>query len=443
MTYSQPVQKKLVIDTLGQNGDGVATIDSQRVYVSYTAPGDTVAVELALTKKNCYQVVSHEILERGRNYSIPPCPHYGVCGSCQLQHINHKTYQHFKRDKILKPLYYRGFTQNIDTLVGEPIILPPGLRRRANFSFSCHGASVKLGYYKYHSHELLTLEHCLVLRPEIVSLIKPLTHAIQESFSAGLVGEIFITLAHNGLDMHVEVQDKIPLTLKQRELWAQFATCYTLCRLTVSLKGREDFIFLREIPVVLFDGVPVESHCKGFLQPSQEADDILATIITNAISPTPGKIADLFCGRGTLTLPLSRLGQVDAYEMDESALAALGTAVKQCQRPVKTIFRDLFNTPLNQKDFEDYDVVVIDPPRAGAESQIYHLASSCVTTIIYVSCNPLTFARDAHILVQGGYEVASIQPVDQFRWTVHIEIIAKFVKLSTIDYNFASKPVII
>lgn len=425
MTQPLPIQKSFIVQELGQNGDGVITADEQRLYIPYAAPDDEITVTLTTTRKNRYKVDAYEITKRGGNYAEPPCPHYGVCGSCQLQHLGHETYRHFKREKILRPLKFEGF-ENPDSLVRDPLILPPGLRRRANFNFRCLANGVELGYHKYHSYELLTLESCHILRPEIVAFMNPLLTVLGHSFPAGFEGEVFITAAHNGLDVQVEVRDKTPLTLEQRELWGQFATHHNLCRLLVSLKGKEDFVLMRQAPFVLFDHVPVESNCRSFLQPSAEADQHLTDIVSGLLPPQPQKIADLFCGRGTLSLPLSRYAPVDGYEMDEPALAALKSASQKAQRPVNTFYRDLFKTPLKEKELSAYDVVVVDPPRAGAEEQSRALAVSSVPTLIYVSCNPLTFARDARILVEGGYRLETIQPLDQFRWTVHVEAIGRF-----------------
>jgi 23S rRNA (uracil1939-C5)-methyltransferase len=427
MNQNKPIQKTLLVQELGQNGDGVVIADNQRLYIPYATPGDEVSLTLSLTKKNRYQVIEYEITQHGPNRNTPPCPHYGVCGSCQLQHLGDDVYRQFKRDKIIKPLLFEGF-ENPEPLIKEPIILPPGLRRRANFNFRCLPKGVELGYHKYHSYELLTLEYCHILRPEIVTFMKPLIEVIGKSFPPGFEGEVFITAAHNGLDVTVEVRDRTPLTLEQRELWGQFATHQNLCRLLVTLKGKEDFVLLKEAPYVLFDGVPVESNCRGFLQPSQEADTQLTKIVLDLLPPKTKKIADLFCGRGTLSIPLSNHAPVDGYEMDEPALEALTKAASKAQRPITSIYRDLFKTPLKGHELEAYDVVVIDPPRAGAEEQAQALAISSVPTLIYVSCSPMTFARDARILVAGGYKIETVQPLDQFRWTVHVEAIAKFTK---------------
>lgn len=427
MTQGPTIQKSLIVQELGQNGDGVVIADNQRLYIPYATPGDEVSLELHLTKKNRYQVANHEIIKQGENYVKPPCAHYGVCGSCQLQHLGDEVYRKFKRDKILKPLLFEGF-ENPETLIKDPIVLPPGLRRRANFNFRCLPKGVELGYHKYHSYELLTLEYCHILRPEIVAFMQPLLEVIGKSFPPGFEGEVFITAAHNGLDVNVEVRDKTPMSLEQRELWGQFANHQNLCRLLVTLKGKEDFTLMRDTPYVLFDGVPVESNCRGFLQPSTEADQQLTSIVCDFLPKSPSKIADLFCGRGTLSIPLSRYAPVDGFEMDALALNALKNAAQRSQRPITTIYRDLFKTPLKDKELTPYDVIVVDPPRAGAEEQTQALAASAVPTLIYVSCNPLTFARDARILVEGGYQIEAIQPLDQFRWTVHVEAIAKLIK---------------
>lgn len=173
MTQKATIEKTLIVQELGQNGDGVVVADEQRLYIPYATPGDEVVVELALTKKNRFQVINHKVTKQGENYAKPPCPHYGVCGSCQLQHLNDETYRQFKRNKILSPLRFEGFP-NPEPMVQDPIVLPPGLRRRANFNFRCLAHGVELGYHKYHSYELLTLESCHILKPQIVAFMKPL-----------------------------------------------------------------------------------------------------------------------------------------------------------------------------------------------------------------------------------------------------------------------------
>jgi len=427
MSQLQVVQKSLIVQELGRNGDGVILVNGQRLYIPYTTPGDEVLVDLVLTKKNRYRLISHKVTQQGENHAQPPCPHYGVCGSCQLQHLNDPFYYQFKRDKILHSLHFEGL-HPVEPFVQNPIVLPPGLRRRANFNFRCSGHGVELGYHKYHSYELLTLESCYVLKPEIVAFMNPLLTALGKSFPPGFEGEVFITASHNGLDVLVDVRDRTPLTLEQRELWGQFAEHNHLCRLAVSLKGKEDFILLHQTPIVLFDNVPVESSCRGFLQPSKEADELLSSIVCSFLAPNPSQIADLFCGRGTLSFPLSRFAPVNGFEMDELALQALKTAAQKVHRPISAFYRDLFKTPLRENELSAYDVVIIDPPRAGAKEQAHELAQSRVPTIIYVSCNPLTFARDLSILIEGGYRVDTVQPLDQFRWTVHVEAIARLIK---------------
>lgn len=427
MVQESTIHKTAIVEELGKTGDGVVIIEGQRLYIPYATPGDEISLSLILTKKNKFQVIHHEIITQGPNSAKAPCPHYGVCGSCQLQHINDNIYQDFKKEKVLSPLRFEGF-QNPESFVRNPIILPPGLRRRANFNFRCLTQGVELGYHKYHSYELLTLESCHILKPEIVDFMSPLLSALKKSFPPGFEGEVFITAAHNGLDVQVEVRDRTPLTLDQRELWGQFANHQKLCRLIVSLKGKEDFTLIRETPFVLFDTIPVDSSCRGFLQPSLEADQELTKIVRSFLPSNLSCIADLFCGRGTLTFPLSVHAPVDGYEMDEPALMALEKAALKSQRPITTIYRDLFKTPLTERELNSYDLVVIDPPRAGAENQSRILSTSPVPTIIYVSCNSLTFARDAKILTEGGYHLKTIQPLDQFRWTIHVESIALFSK---------------
>ena len=418
-------QMTLTVEDFGQNGDGVVIADDQRLYIPYTTPGDTVLVTLITNKKGRYKVVSHEILERGKNFAKAPCPHYGSCGSCQLQHFATDVYSEFKREKILRPLRFEGF-ENPEQWLKNPVILPAGHRRRANFNYRVRVDGVELGYHKYHSYELLTLESCHVLMPIIVDFMKPLQKAIQKNIPAGFEGEVFITAADNGLDVHLDVRDRTPLTLEQREWWGEFAREHDLCRLQISLKHVTDLTLTYRTPTVLFDDVPVESDCRGFLQPSALADQELSRLACALLPEKPKLIADLFCGRGTLSFPLSKHARVHGYELEPKALAALESATRASGRPIETYSRDLFTRPLSADEMTGYDVAVIDPPRAGAEEQCKALAESGVENLIYVSCNPLTFARDARFLTEGRYEIVEITPLDQFRWTIHVEAVALF-----------------
>lgn len=353
----------------------------------------------------------------------PPCPHFGVCGGCALQHLPPDEYKAYKQDKILRSLEHQQIS--IDNVHVYPLeIVPPQTRRRAVLK-ACRGdKSVQVGFYQGKSHHVVDLQRCFVVVPEIESFIDPLRKALLTLLPIQSRSEIFVTKCDQGLDVALKRLQPSPLTLEQREAAAQFATAQRH-RLTRFMIDGEP-LYVQASPTVSFAGFPVHMTPDAFLQASAISDEWLAEKVCRFVPAGVGKMADLFCGRGTLTLPLTRLGSVNGYERDAKALSDLQKTVAKHRLPVSLQQRHLFQEPLSPQELAPFDVIVLNPPREGAMAQARQLALSRVKRVVMVSCNPRSFARDAEILLEGNYTLKEIHPFDQFLWSEHVELVAVF-----------------
>jgi 23S rRNA (uracil1939-C5)-methyltransferase len=238
-----------------------------------------------------------------------------------------------------------------------------------------------------------------------------------------------MTYSESGLDVVLKINKKKDLELSQRQALTEFARAYNLARLSLHQPGYQEIIVCFRDPFVLFDGVRVSIDASSFLQVNKAMDEMLSGCLQAMLPAAFKHAADLFCGRGTLSLPLSSKGPVDSFEMDKSALKALLQAAKGFKRPLSTFSRNLFSFPLRREELEKYDVVVLNPPRIGAHAQAKELAKSIVPYVFMVSCNPASFARDARVLIESGYHLNDVTLLDQFLWSPHIETIAVFKRV--------------
>jgi len=407
------------IESLGAQGDGIAHHEGRTLYVPYTLSGETVEVDV-----KGKQAVLKKVVEPAPERAEAPCPHFGVCGGCALQHMSEEAYKTFKQQKVHHALQAAG----LDAVAVEEVqLLPISSRRRTVLKAAYMKGKVQLGYYQKKTHNLINITSCLVLDPAINTLLE----AIQKLLNSLLTkqkhtAEVSLTLTDSGVDLLLTLEKAAEIDLVMREKLAAFAAAHKLVRFVVKHSGFEDPIAMHSIPVVNFGFVPVEVSSGCFLQASKMADEMLFDLMD--IQGKNLKIADLFCGRGTFSFPLADYGTVDAYEADRIALQAMQQAARQHKKPVEAIYLNLFQDPLSADALNKYDAVVLDPPRAGAEAQCVTLAASQVPQTHYVSCNVDSFARDAKTLVEGGYTLQKITPVDQFRYAHHIEVVALFTK---------------
>jgi 23S rRNA (uracil1939-C5)-methyltransferase len=409
----------VTIDYLGGLGDGVASTPAGRLHIPYAAPGDRATV--TVTGKESARL--DEVLSPGPSRVASPCVHFGRCGGCALQHLDAAFVAGWKRERIVNALARAGL-ENID--VAPTISITPGTRRRATFAAKRFGDRVRLGFYERASHQIVDLTECPVLKPELAALIEPLRAALSLVLNAGETADIAVTLTETGIDLTL-IRLR-PLTLIDREELAKLAEAFDLARISWRSKidRQAEPVAARRTPRVRFGQHAVPLAPGGFLQPSVEGELALTGLVLKSLGKPAGPIVDIFSGAGTFALPASALGPVFAYDNDADAVASLQAAGRAAQVRITAARRDLFREPLTLYELRDVAAVIIDPPRVGALAQARMLALSEAQVIASVSCNAVSFARDAAILTDGGYRLESVTPVDQFHWSPHVELVGVF-----------------
>lgn len=403
---------ELTIERVGVRGDGIGTWRGEPVFIPFTAPGDVVRAVLGQKRGDGRSAELREIVAPGARAN-PPCAHFGTCGGCALQHLDDASYVAAKLQWLDAALaQHRLQPETIAPLAR----FPAQTRRRARFQLE----GKRVGFHARGSHRLVDLRECHVLRPQLVALLPAL-----RAFSAGATATAAgVTLAENGIDLLLDLArapDLAPL-----EAMAQLAHECDLARLSWREGDRITPAAERRKPLVTLSGVPVALPEDVFLQPSLEAEAALVAAVA-AFAGTAPHVADLYAGIGTFTFALARRAKVHAVEGHGGAIAALGqAAARSGLTGVSAEKRDLVARPLGMEELAGFDAVVFDPPYAGAKEQCRVLAQSTVPRIIAVSCNPASFARDARILVDGGYRLTTIRPFDAFLWSANLELVAAF-----------------
>lgn len=346
------------------------------------------------------------------------CPHFGICGGCSLQDLTPDAYRAKKRDAVLAALKRAG----VEAVVAEPVIVPPRSRRRAVFKIKSLAEGLHIGFHAAKSHTVIDMHHCDVLTPGLFALVGSLRQKLEPLFGVGETGELHVTESDTGFDC--ALRWRAALTPSLRAALSSALSGLGIARLTM---GRET-VFETALPVVRLGGVKVVLPPDPFLQATREGEVSLQAFVLQTVGKAKS-VADLFAGCGTFALALARKTRVHAVEQDKPALAALVEAAKSPGlKPVTAEARDLFKLPLTPSELNVYDAVVLDPPRAGAEAQAKALAKSKVPAIAYVSCDAVSFARDAALLIAGGYRIGPVTPIDQFLWSSHIELVGNFVR---------------
>ncbi|HIJ37714.1 MAG TPA: class I SAM-dependent RNA methyltransferase [Rhodospirillaceae bacterium] len=410
---------ELDILTLGARGDGLATHEGLSVFVPYTVPGDRVLARLEGRRGDGWLAQPLEILAAGEGRRAPPCPYFGRCGGCALQHLADEPYLRWK-ERLLE-----GVTAKLgaDAGVLGPIRrVAPGSRRRATFAFARQAKGVSLGFNARSSHDIVDIAQCLLLLPWFSELFPPLRALLTAVCPEGTRGDVSLTGTETGIDMLVEAESRLDLFDRQR--LAAFAEDHDLARLSWRRPGAGAIEPLaeRRPPMVRFSGFTVGLPPAAFLQPSLEGEAVLTALVADAIG-AGSPVADLFAGLGTFSFALAGKGAVRAFEGDAAAVGAAARAAHGTG--VRFEKRDLAQTPLRPDELKQFRSVVADPPRAGCGPQAENLASpGGPSRLVMVSCNPATLARDLRLLVDGGYQLQSLTPVDQFPWTAHLEAVA-------------------
>ena len=396
---------ELKIERLGHRGDGIAP---GPVFVPYALPGETVLAEVNG--------------ERGRLIALQEpspdrieafCPHFSHCGGCAIQHWSLQAYQTWKRGLVIEALRQAG----IETPV-EPLVDAHGRgRRRATL----HARKGLVGFAEARSHAIVELDVCPILVPELNRGLEVVRALEKQMRGLGKPLDLVLTATVTGLDCDIRgagrIDDKMRLRL------GELAQQFDLARLS----NHGDVVIERRAPVVRFGTVEVSPPPGAFLQATAEADLALTGLVREGLSGAK-RIADLFSGCGTFALALADAMHVQAFDSDKPAVGALDRAARRAQglKPTGATARDLFYRPLLAEELKPFDAVVFDPPRAGAEAQAKRLAAAKLRRIVGVSCNPTTFARDAALLIAGGYRLTKVTPVDQFRHSGHVELVGVF-----------------
>jgi len=418
---------ELTVETIGARGDGVARDGNGPVYIPFTVPGDRVRARIEVARGEGRAATVIEMIKPGPGRAAPPCRHFGVCGGCALQHLDAALYTETKTAILRAALAHHGLA---DAPLRPLKLLPPSTRRRVRLALARPArktAAPIVGFSQRASHDLVDLAACPVLAPKLFALVAPLRGLNAELLSPGEAGHAALQLADSGVDALIDLP-RAP-DLPALESLAAFAEAQDLARLLWRVPGGEPTLVAQRRPVrVVVGGTPVDLPPESFLQATAEAEAALTEAVRDAVGAAT-RIADLFAGIGTFAFALAEQARVHAVEGWAPAVAAVTQAARRAglAERVTAEARDLQRRPLEADELAGYDAVVFDPPRVGTKAQAAALARARVPRLAAVSCNPASFARDARILIAGGYHLVAVQPIDQFVWSPHIELVATFV----------------
>ena len=407
------------IARLGAQGHGIAEGEKGPVYVPHALPGETVAIA-----RNGNHGTLISIAETSPDRAVPLCRHFDpdrdACGGCSLQHLADTPYRAFKRELVVEALKSRGLTPE----VGELVAAHPGERRRAVFSARRTEKDFLLGFNRAETNHIISIDECPIAAPGIMARLDAIRAVGQALATGSDIFRITVLETLSGLDLAADGLK--PLTDRQRRAVTEIVLGLRgIAR--VSVNG--EIVIEPQKPLIDFGGVKVSPPPGAFTQATKPAEDAMAALVIGHVGKAK-RVLDLFAGSGTFSLRLARTAKVHAVEGEEKPLKALDHAARNTQglKPVTIEKRDLFRRPMIPQELKNYDAVVFDPPRAGAEAQVKELARSGVKAIAAVSCNPVTLARDLRILVDGGYRIRSVTPIDQFLWSPHVEAVALLEK---------------
>ena len=408
----------LTIDHVGHRGDGVAFAGGHTVFVPYTLSGETVEVGPVADHPDRRLLLGLESASPER--IAPFCPYFGACGGCAIQHWQPGSYAAWKRRIVVDTLSHAGIECTVDELIDAH-----GAGRRRITAHARRGSDgeVRVGFAAANSHAIVDIDDCPILDPgmhgaldaarALAQVLKPMTKPL----------DIQITATDGGLDVDIRGSGAPPTAMIAT--LSGVAEQHRLARLT----RHGELVLMRRPPVIGIGTAQVTLPPGSFLQATAAGEEALAALVTKHCKGAK-HIADLFCGVGPFALRLATRAGIAAFDSDSGAVAALQKAATSTPglKPIKAEARDLFRRPLVPQELRDFDAVVFDPPRQGAQAQVERLAASKIPVVVAVSCNVATFARDARILIDGGYRIEGVTPVDQFRHTPHVELVARFVR---------------
>jgi 23S rRNA (uracil1939-C5)-methyltransferase len=394
------------IERLGNKGDGLGRLGETQIFASKVLAGETIDWVNGKVKS---------ILEPSPERQPAFCPYFERCGGCKFQHWKQAPYAEWKRSLVVDALKAQGIDAKVNPLVDAH----GAGRRRVALHVRQENGAWCAGFMEAKSHDLVVLDHCPVLVPQLNSAPQ-----IAASFGP-LLGncDVMISVADNGLDVAIKAE-----RLAANKHIAQFRAIMEQHKiLRIAMNG--EISAQLSVPAVVMGAAHVQLPINSFLQATASGEEELVRLTREPLRKAKS-ILDLFCGVGPFTFRLAENAKLHGIDLDKPAIAALLQATRFVQglKPITAEARDLFDNPLVPEELNVFDSVVFDPPRAGAEAQARQLAKSKVKRIVAVACDPPTFARDAAILVKGGYVVGEVTPVDQFKHSAHVEIVASFTR---------------
>lgn len=393
------------IERVAAKGDGV-TADGR--HVAFTAPGDMVAADGTIIP--------------GPHHVDPPCRHFARCGGCQLQHLNETALTDFVTQRVLNAAQSHG----LEPEQFLPVHLsPPRSRRRATLHGLRTGKGFALGFKEQRSQRIIDIHECHVLTPSLWNIVEPLRELLARLADRKPI-DVSLTQIEQGADCHIRgLEAAGPVDY---EHLTQFARANHLARLTLDQGYGAQPLWEPEPAIVALSGHSVPFPPASFMQPTMDGERQLTSDVFEFLTAAEN-ITDLFSGLGTFAFALMSAGRrITAIEASRDAHIACRQGAKGMAGQLRTAHRDLFRAPLQTSELDEFDGVVLDPPRAGARQQVAQLAQSNVVRIAYVSCNPSSWARDSKTLVDSGYRLERLRPVGQFRWSTHVELTSLFVR---------------
>lgn len=405
------------VKSLNNKGFGILDID-ENIEIPYVIDGEEISYEHH-EYRGKHNFILKEIIKKSEDRIEPKCQYYMACGGCNLQHLSEEKYYSYK-NSILKNSFQNYLPEeNIELIKPQK-----NFRRRLNLVFKKKGERLLFGFYKNKSNQIISIERCIVSEPIISSLILDIKEFLNHNLISEDNGEVFILLGENGVDIQIFIERSVASIQEFKKI--HFIKKDPIISYSIFLNRNLVLKYSKEQAYVVFEDekIPVDSSC--FLQPVKESDKLIPEIIKSFLTKKKLRIADLFSGRGTYSVPLAKLGnKVDSFEIDKKSLEILSSL----NLDIKANLRDLFYKPLTQEELLNYDVVVMNPPRTGAFEQSKNLVKSNVKEIIYISCSIETLLRDIEVL-SNSYIVQKISGIDQFYWTSHMEIVVHLKRKS-------------
>lgn len=413
----------LEIGEIGARGDGIAELEGRRYFVPFTLPGEVVEAEPRGKRGEGIVADLVEVLAPSRHREMPPCGHFTVCGGCSLQHWRVDAYTAWKAELISRTLAQRG----VEPPPFEPALVGvPGERRRVDLVLRRQGRKALAGFHERTSQRIVDVGTCVVARPALNALLGSLREVVATVLPESAAADAIVNETDSGLDLLLRPHRRLDLSLEHRQALVAFAERADVARLSWGDRATAEPVVVRRTPMLVFGDVRVEPPPGAFLQATKRAELAMRAAVAEWTAGA-ARAADLFAGIGALSI--GHPGRLSLFESDRFAVAAAEAAARRMGAGRAVVQRrDLFRNPLTAAELSAFDAVVLDPPRAGAAAQSAGIATSKVSRVVYASCDPGSFARDARVLLDGGYRLEKLRPIDQFLWSSHVELIALFAR---------------